>query len=88
MATAKSGVASQRQKPIARRHAIFNHRKTAATVTVVNSLGEKVKDIFTGMLNEGTTQFTVSGEGLSAGIYFVRVTAGETVSAKKFIFMK
>jgi hypothetical protein len=62
--------------------------KTDLELSVYNSLGEKVADVFKGELNEGYYEIEFSAENLSSGIYFYRIESKDFVSVKKMIVMK
>ena len=63
-------------------------------IAIYNVLGEKVKELFTGIINPGTHSVNLNGSGLSSGIYFYYVSA-QTIdgkinfhSVKKMILLK
>ncbi|MFC2114371.1 immunoglobulin-like domain-containing protein [Bacteroidota bacterium] len=56
------------------------------TLNIFNTLGEQVMDVFEGYVRSGSQQLDVSN--LSEGIYYLRITAGDTVVNKKFIVVR
>jgi len=62
--------------------------KTDLVLSVYNSLGEKIADIFKGELGEGYHKIEFSAANLSSGIYFYRLESKDFVSVKKMIIMK
>jgi N-acetylneuraminic acid mutarotase len=57
---------------------------------VYNSIGEKISTIVSDFFNAGNYkyEFNAAGKNLSSGVYFYRITAGEFVATKKFLFLK
>jgi hypothetical protein len=62
--------------------------KTNLELSVYNSLGEKVAEIFKGELDEGYHEIEFSADQLSSGIYFYRLESKDFVSVKKMILIK
>jgi hypothetical protein len=62
--------------------------KTELELSVYNSLGEKVADVFKGELSEGYHEIEFFADNLSSGIYFYRFESKDFVSVKKMIVMK
>ncbi|MBS1518114.1 MAG: T9SS type A sorting domain-containing protein [Bacteroidetes bacterium] len=57
-------------------------------LTVYNSLGREVITLVNTELRGGSYEVSFSGEGLSSGIYFYRLQAGENVQTKKMTLIK
>jgi len=62
--------------------------KANVELSVYNSLGEKVADVFNGELKEGYQEIEFSAESLASGIYFYRIKTGNFVESKKMILIK
>jgi hypothetical protein len=63
--------------------------KTAnVELSVYNSLGEKVADVFKGELKEGYHEIEFRAESLASGIYFYRLKSDSFISIKKMVLMK
>jgi hypothetical protein len=69
--------------------------KTSLELSVYNSLGEKVAEVFKGELDGGYHEIVFKAavghsgrQGLSSGIYFYRIESENFVSVKKMILMK
>jgi hypothetical protein len=62
--------------------------KANVELSVYNSLGEKVADVFSGELGEGYHEVEFSASNLSSGIYFYRLESEKFVNVKKMIILK
>jgi hypothetical protein len=62
--------------------------KTNLDLSVYNSLGEKVAEVFNGELGEGYHEIEFNATILSSGIYFYRLESENFVSVKKMILIK
>jgi hypothetical protein len=62
--------------------------KAIVELSVYNSLGEKVAEVFNGAMDEGYHEIEFRAEALSSGIYFYRLEADKFVSVKKMIVIK
>ncbi|MFK7920586.1 MAG: T9SS type A sorting domain-containing protein [Bacteroidia bacterium] len=60
----------------------------AVRLTVLNALGQKVKQQDMGQLNPGRHTLSISAEDLANGIYFVRVQVGNKVFQQKVLLLK
>jgi len=58
------------------------------TLKVYNVLGEEVANLVEGDRAAGTFKATWNASGLTSGVYFYRLTAGEYVQTKKAVLMK
>jgi len=63
-------------------------KKEHVTVTIYNSIGQKVKTLLNRTLDFGRHIVDFNAEGLTAGVYFYRVTTPGFVSTKKMILLK
>ena len=54
-------------------------RASMASVTVYNTLGQQVTELFNGNLSAGTHDVVLDGSQLSSGIYFVQLVADNQV---------
>ena len=67
----------------------FGLPKTAnVELSVYNSLGEKVSDVFIGELKEGYHEIEFRANSLASGIYFYRLKSDRFISIKKMVLMK
>ncbi len=57
-------------------------------LTVYNVLGQQVAILVNGAQFEGQHQITFNGSGLTSGVYFYRLQAGDEVQVKKMLLMK
>ena len=62
--------------------------KMNLTLSVYNTLGEKVTEIFKGEMEEGYHEMMFNASGLSSGIYFYKIESENFNSTKKMILMK
>jgi len=67
---------------------VFIPKRGFATVSIYNALGQKVKNVFEGTMNEGYHNFTFDGNKLSSGIYIISLTTNETIEMKKILLLK
>ncbi len=58
------------------------------TITLHNTLGEKVADLYSGETSAGTHEISIDGSNLSSGIYFVRMKAENVVKSVKITLLK
>ncbi|MCG6915766.1 S8 family peptidase, partial [bacterium BMS3Abin03] len=57
-------------------------------LTVYNALGESVKTVAKGFLEQGEYSFSFNAEGLTSGIYIYRLRMGETILTRKMLLLK
>jgi hypothetical protein len=62
--------------------------KTNISLTIYNTLGEKVAEIFKGEMEEGYHEMMFNASGLSSGVYFYKIESENFNSTKKMILMK
>ena len=62
--------------------------ESLVTVTVFNSLGQQVKELYRGVRAQGTYTMQFDGSGLSSGAYYYRMNAGAFSMTKKMILAK
>ncbi|HEX9252271.1 MAG TPA: C25 family cysteine peptidase [Ignavibacteriaceae bacterium] len=62
--------------------------KTNLSLSVYNTLGEKVAEIFNGEMEEGYHEMIFNASGLSSGIYFYKIESENFNSIKKMILLK
>ena len=55
---------------------------------VYNLLGEKVKTLYSGMMNSGRYEFTFDGADLTSGVYLLKVDTRSGTAVNKMILMK
>lgn len=58
------------------------------SLTVFNSLGEEIASFLNKELEAGTYDLKFDGTGLTSGVYFYTITAGNFVQTKKMILMR
>jgi hypothetical protein len=63
-------------------------QKEFVTLTVYNSLGEKVADIVAEEMEAGNYKFNWNAQNLTSGVYFARLTAGVNVQTRKIMLLK
>ncbi len=57
-------------------------------IVVFNLLGEMVEELANDELSAGTHTFSFNADGLTSGVYFYRLEAGEFIAIKKMVLMK
>ncbi|MEJ2506594.1 MAG: T9SS type A sorting domain-containing protein, partial [Ignavibacteriaceae bacterium] len=57
-------------------------------LTVYNALGELVKTVAKGFLEQGEYSFSFNAEGLTSGIYIYRLRISETILTRKMLLLK
>ena len=58
------------------------------TLSVYNTLGERVIDLINGDIDAGYHEVKFDGSGLASGVYFYRLQAGTFVEAKKLVLLR
>ena len=61
---------------------------TLVTLKVYNSLGEEIGTLINQVVPAGQHQVNFNARGLSSGVYFYTLTAGNFVDSKKMVVMK
>lgn len=61
---------------------------TEVRVTIYNSLGQLVQELFEGKKNAGFHNITLNATNLSSGVYIYRIEAGDFIETKKMILVK
>ena len=64
---------------------IMLHSATTRTIALAlyNDAGNKIGDVYSGLIMPGTRQFEYSTRGLAAGSYFLRLKSGESTAVAK-----
>jgi spore coat protein A, manganese oxidase len=62
--------------------------KTLVTLKIYNFLGEEVGTLINQIVPPGSHQVNFDARGLSSGVYFYTLTAGNFIDSKKMILMK
>ena len=62
--------------------------KTDIVITVYNSIGEKVAEVFKGEMEEGYHEVKFDASNLSSGVYFYRFESKQFVDVKKMVLTK
>jgi len=62
--------------------------KSNVSLTVFNTLGQQVAQLANGDMEAGYHQVQFDGNGLSSGVYFYRIHAGDFVETKRLILLK
>jgi len=60
----------------------------SVALTVFNPLGQQVATLVQGQEEAGYHEVVFDGTGLSSGVYFYRITAGDYVATKKLLLLK
>ncbi len=63
-------------------------RRSAVLLTVFNVLGQDVATLVEGQQEAGYYNVKFDASGLSSGVYFYRLTAGDYVAVKKFLLLR
>jgi hypothetical protein len=63
-------------------------RSTYTTLTIYNTLGQEIATLVSDNLNPGTYSKPWNATNVASGVYFYKLTAGESVQTKKLILMK
>lgn len=74
--------------PIANENATLTFELTTnekVEVTILNQLGQQLKNVFTGNMQPGINTLTIETANLSKGVYFVNTLIGEQKITKKLI---
>ena len=58
------------------------------TLAVFNTLGQQVAQLVNGDMEAGYHQVQFEGNGLSSGVYFYRIQAGDFVETKRLLLLK
>jgi hypothetical protein len=58
------------------------------TLTVFNTLGQQISVLQNGEQDAGFYQVQLDGNGLSSGVYFYRLKAGDFVETKRFLLLR
>jgi hypothetical protein len=58
------------------------------TLTVFNTLGQQISVLQNGEQDAGFYQVQLDGDGLSSGVYFYRLKAGDFVETKRFLLLR
>lgn len=62
--------------------------QAAVTVTLYNTLGERVKEEYLGTLEPNTHNININASGLTGGIYYCRITAGKETRTTKLMLLR
>jgi hypothetical protein len=62
--------------------------KTFVNLDVYNSIGEKVTTLYTGLLDEGEYNFSLNGQTLSSGIYFIMLQTERELLKHKIVLLR
>ena len=60
----------------------------AVTVGVYDALGRKVRTLVGDEPQQGRQELTFRAEGLSSGVYFYRITAGDYRETRKLVLVR
>ncbi len=63
-------------------------RNTQVSIRVYNALGKEVRELVNQEQPAGTHSTSFSGEGLSSGVYFYTIRAGEFTASRKMLLIK
>jgi len=62
--------------------------KAFVTLNVYNAIGEKIAELVNNEMNAGNYEISFDGTGLSSGIYYYKITAGNFSEVKKMMLVK
>lgn len=62
--------------------------RSHVTLTVFNTLGQKVTELVNGEKDAGSYNVTFDASGLASGVYLYRMQAGSFVQTKKLVVVK
>ncbi len=62
--------------------------KSFVTLNVINTLGQPVATLVNGEIGPGFHEVRFNADGLSAGVYFYRLTAGNFIETRKLVLLK
>jgi flagellar hook assembly protein FlgD len=58
------------------------------TLTVYNTLGQKIRTLVQNVQNAGYHEAKFDGTNLASGVYFYRIQAGSFVDTKKLLLLR
>ncbi len=67
---------------------LFISKRGLAKVSVYNTLGQKIDNLYEGIINEGFHHFTFDGDKLGTGIYIILLETNDVVETKKILLLK
>jgi hypothetical protein len=62
--------------------------RSLVTLTAFNALGQQVAQLVSGEVDTGYHDVTFDGKGLSGGVYFYRMQAGDFVQVRKLVMLR
>jgi hypothetical protein len=62
--------------------------RSRVTLTVINTLGEQVAQLVDGELDAGNHEVRFDASGLSSGVYFYRIQAGNFVATRRLLLLR
>jgi hypothetical protein len=62
--------------------------RSAVELTVHNTLGQLVRELASGEVEAGHHEVTFDAAGLSSGVYFYRLKAGNTILTRKMLLVR
>jgi hypothetical protein len=62
--------------------------RSHVTLTLFNTLGRHVAQLVNGEMDAGYHDVRFDGNGLSSGVYFYRMQAGDFVEARRFLLLR
>ena len=62
--------------------------RSHVTLTVFNTLGQQVAQLVNGEVEVGYHEVRFDASGLSSGVYFYRIIAGDFVQTRKLLFLR
>jgi beta-glucanase (GH16 family) len=62
--------------------------RSAVKITLYNTLGQPAAEFVNGEMDPGYYELTLDGKGMSSGVYFCRLTAGENVRTRRLLLLR
>ena len=62
--------------------------RSHVVLTIFNALGQQVAELVNGDIESGYHEARFDGSGLSSGMYFYRLQAGDLADTKKLLLIK
>lgn len=64
---------------------IYSNKNNIVEINLIDLMGQKIKSIFKGTINQGEYNLSFNADGFSAGIYFIQLKSSQHIFAQKII---